>query len=228
MSDSVAENLRPLRRSDAAVRRIEHPVYERFGKPVPTGKARAALGLPMDVPVLLFFGFVREYKGLHVLLEALPKVLDSLPDTHLVVAGEPYDDPEFYRQIIRRHGLTDRVHWYDKYIPSDDVPTVFCAADLVVQPYVSATQSGVAQIATHFEVPMVVTDVGGLAETIPHEEVGFVVPPEEPAALAKAVVRYFDDNWQERLTEGVRDLKQRQHPDRLFEAIEALIATGEN
>ena len=227
MSDSVADDLRPLRRPDAAVRRIEHPVYERFGDPVSKGKARAALGLPMDAPVLLFFGFVRKYKGLHVLLEALPSVLEALPDAHLVVAGEPYDDPEFYRQIIRANGLTDHVHWYDEYIPSDEVPTVFCAADLVVQPYVSATQSGVAQIATHFEVPMVVTDVGGLAETIPHEEVGFVVPPETPSALADSVVRFFEEGWEERLAEGVRNLKQRQHPDRLFEAIEDVISAEE-
>ncbi len=224
MSDAVADDLRPLRAPDASVRRIEHPVYERFGDPVSKGKARAALGLPMDAPVLLFFGFVREYKGLHVLLKAMPDVLEGLPDAHLVVAGEPYDDPERYRQLIRSHGLSDRVHWYDDYIPSEAVPAVFCGADLVVQPYVSATQSGVAQIATHFEVPMIVTDVGGLAETIPHEEVGFVVPPEDPAALADSIIRFFDDDWKDRLVDGVRDLKQRQHPDRLFEAIESLIA----
>lgn len=225
MSDAVAEDLRRLRRPDAAVRRIEHPVYERFGEPVPTEEARAALDLPSDSPVLLFFGFVREYKGLHVLLEALPQILETVPDLHLVVAGESYDDPERYRRLIREHDVDTRVHWYDEYIPSDDVPTFFCAADLVVQPYVSATQSGVAQIATHFEVPMIVTDVGGLAETVPHEEVGFVVPPENPSALATSVVRFFQEEWSDRLVDGVRSLKRRQHPDRLFEAVEDLVAS---
>ena len=224
MSDAVADNLRSLRSPDAAVRRIEHPVYERFGEAVPQDEARAALDLPEDVPVILFFGFVREYKGLHVLLEALPEVLDDLPNLHLVVAGEPYDDPERYRRLIREHGLDDRVHWRDDYIPSGEVPTYFCAADLVVQPYVSATQSGVAQIATHFERPMVVTDVGGLAETIPHEKAGFVVPPENPAALAAAITRFFQEDWSDRLVEGVRKRKHAQQPERLFEAIEGLLS----
>jgi len=223
MSDAVRDNLRPLRRPGAVLRQIEHPVYERFGDPVARADAREALGLPADAPVALFFGFVREYKGLHVLLKAMPQVLDQVPDLHLVVAGEPYDDPDRYRRIIREHGLEDRVHWHDRYIPSGTVPLYFGAADLVVQPYVSATQSGVAQIAFHFEMPMVVTDVGGLAEVIPHEEAGFVVPPSDPSALAAAVARYFTEDWQGRLTEGVRRQKERYAPERLAEAIEAMV-----
>jgi len=223
MSDAVADDTRRLAGADAHIEQIAHPVYERFGSPVPRAEARAALDLPEAAPVLLFFGFVREYKGLHVLLEAMPSVLDALPDARLVIAGEPYDDTARYREIIDRHGLHDRVRWDDTYIPSEDVPAYFGAADLVVQPYVSATQSGVAQIATHFETPMVVTDVGGLAEDVPHERAGFVVPPEEPAALADAVARFFRDDWAGRLAEGMREQKRRQQPERLFEAIETLL-----
>lgn len=225
MSDAVAENLRNLRRADAHVCQIEHPVYERFGDPVDRASAREELGLPQEAPVLLFFGFVREYKGLHVLLEAMPAVLRELPDAHLLVAGEAYDDSERYHDLISASGLQDRVHWHDEYIPSGRVPVFFGAADLVVQPYVSATQSGVAQIATHFEVPMVLTDVGGLAETVPDEKAGFVVPPEDSEALAEAVVRFFRDDWAGRLTEGIRERKYEQQPDRLFEAIESLLAS---
>jgi glycosyltransferase involved in cell wall biosynthesis len=224
MSDAVAANTRRLAGPDASLQQIAHPVYERFGEPVPREDARAALDLPEEVPVLLFFGFVREYKGLHVLLEALPDVLDDLPGLRLVVAGEPYDDAARYRDLIDRHGLHDRVQWHDEYVPSGQVPTYFCAADLVVQPYVSATQSGVAQIATHFERPMVVTDVGGLAESIPHEEAGFVVPPQDPAALAGAITRFFRDDWAGRLAEGVRERKHAQQPARLMEAIERFVA----
>ncbi len=223
MSDAVATDTHRLAGPDAHIEQIAHPVYERFGDPVRKPEARAALGLPNDAPVILFFGFVREYKGLHVLLEAMPDVLEAVPDLRLVVAGEPYADAARYREIIDHHGLHDRVQWHDEYIPSDEVPIFFSAADLVVQPYVSATQSGVAQIATHFERPMVVTDVGGLAESIPHEKAGFVVPPEDPSALAAAVVRFVRDDWAERLVEGVRKRRRAQQPARLFEAIEGLL-----
>lgn len=222
MSDAVAEDLRPLRRADAPVERIEHPVYDRFGASVPQATARERLDVPGDGPVLLFFGFIREYKGLHVLLDALPRIAERLPGVQLVIAGEAYDDPARYRDLIRTHGLSDRVHWHEGYIPSDAVPAYFSAADLVVQPYVSATQSGVAQIAFHFEVPMVVTDVGGLAEVVPHEEAGFIVPPRDPKALAEAVTRFFQEDWADRLTAGVRRHKKRYAPERLAEAIEAV------
>ena len=226
MSDAVADDTRRLAGPDANIEQIAHPVYERFGEPVAKSDARAALDLPADAPVCLFFGFVREYKGLHVLLEAMPAIADALPEVQLVIAGEPYDDASRYRDIIDRHNLHDRVRWHDEYIPSEEVPHYFCAADLVVQPYVSATQSGVAQIATHFEVPMVVTDVGGLAEDVPHEDAGFVVPPADPPALAEAVQRFFQENWAERLANGMREQKRRQQPARLFEAIERLGQTA--
>jgi len=225
MSDAVAADTRRLAGSEDRIEQIAHPVYERFGDPVPPSEARASLDLPGDGPVLLFFGFVREYKGLHVLLEAMPTILDRLPEARLVVAGEPYGDLSRYRELIDRHDLQDRVRWHDEYIPSAEVPRYFSAADLVVQPYVSATQSGVTRIATHFEVPMVVTDVGGLAEDVPHETCGFVVPPQSPAALADAVVRFFQNGWAAQLTEGMREQKHRQQPERLAEAIETLWGT---
>lgn len=223
MSDEVADDVRRFRRPSTPIAQIDHPVYERFGDPVPREDAREALDVPANAPVLLFFGFVREYKGLHVLLEALPAITEQLPDVQLIIAGEPYDDPDQYHRLIDSHDLGDRLHWHEQYIPSDEVSTYFSAADLVVQPYVSATQSGVAQIATHFEVPMVVTDVGGLADVVPHEEAGFVVPPEDPLALSSSVVRFFQENWRDRLVEGVQTRKHRQQPERLFEALEGLL-----
>jgi glycosyltransferase involved in cell wall biosynthesis len=224
MSEAVASDVRSLCGSEVALEQIEHPVYERFGEPVEREDARRQLNLPEDTPVLLFFGFIREYKGLHVLLEAMPRIREEIPRVRLVIAGEAYDDAERYRSLIREHDLEDAVVWHDGYIPGDDVPAYFGAADLVVQPYVSATQSGVAQIAFHFETPMVVTDVGGLAEVVPHEDAGLVVPPEDPPALAAAVVRFFENGMAPELCVGARRQKEKHSPDRLGEAVETLIS----
>ena len=189
MSESVRRDLQNLG-VEAPVRRVRHPVYEHFGEARPRAEARAALGLPTDAPVLLFFGFVRRYKGLHVLLDAMPRVLARLPEARLVVAGEFYDDEGRCRRQAAPLGKA--VRFDAAYIPSEAVGTYFGAADVVVQPYVSATQSGVAQIAFHFERPLVTTNVGGLAETVP-PDAGLVVPPEDPAALADAVARFFEE-----------------------------------
>ena len=167
LSDSVRADLARLGVDEAQtpVRQVRHPVYDHFGDPLPKTEARQRLSLPAAAPVLLFFGFVRAYKGLDVLLAAMPTV---------------------------------------------------------VQPYRSATQSGVAQIAFHFARPVVTTDVGGLAETVPDGEAGLVVPPEDPAALAAALVRFFDDDLAEPLAEGVRRERARYSWDHLLDALEDL------
>ena len=222
MSGAVAEDLEELG-VDVPVRQVVHPVYDLFGPAAPREEARRNLGLSGTAPVLLFFGFVRKYKGLHVLLEAMPRVLEARPDAHLVVAGEFYDDEAPYRALIERHGLTEHVHLHADYIPNKDVPTFFAAADVVVQPYLSATQSGVAQIAFHFDTPLIITDVGGLAEVVPHERAGLVVPPEDPGALAGAIVRFFEETLEETLTKGVREQKKAYSWDRLYDAVEDLL-----
>lgn len=222
LSDAVAQDLQRLGVT-ASVRQVVHPVYDHFGEAPPQAEARAALKLPPAAPVLLFFGFIRKYKGLHVLLDALPQVAQALPGVRLLVAGEFYDDPSSYHAQIETHGLQEHVCLHAGYIPADDVPTFFAAADVVVQPYVSATQSGVAQIAFHFDKPLIITDVGGLAEVVPHEHAGLVVPPEDPDALAAAIIRYFQQELQARLTDGVREEKKKYSWDRLYEAVEALM-----
>ena len=225
LSDAVTRDLAALG-VRGPVRQVAHPVYDVFGAPVPKASARAKLGLPADAPVLLFFGFVRKYKGLHVLIEAMPRIVAALPGVRLVVAGEFYEDEAPYRERIERLGLTEHVVIHDRYIPNDAVATYFSAADLVVQPYVSATQSGVAQIAFHFERPVVVTDVGGLAEVVPDGRAGFVVPPEDPEALARAVVRFFREGLAERLAAGVREAKRRYGWEPLYEALETLVRSA--
>lgn len=219
MSDEVRRDVEGLV-PEVPLRQVAHPVYDVFGAPVPRPEARAALGLPADAPVLLFFGFIRRYKGLHVLLDAMPGILARLPDARLVVAGEFYAD----EAALRAHAapLGAAVRFDADYIPDAAVARYFGAADVVVQPYVSATQSGVAQIAFHFGRPVVTTDVGGLAEVVPHGEAGLVVPPENPTALADAVVRFFEEGMAARLEAGVRRERAKYTWDRLYEALEAL------
>jgi len=222
MSESVERDVRSLGVQRPVVR-IAHPIYDIFGIAPPAEEARSQLDLPQDVPVLLFFGFIRRYKGLHVLLQAMPHVLSTLPDAQLIVAGEFYEDAAPYRKLIAEHGLEPHVRLHADYIPNDQVPVFFSAADVIVQPYVSATQSGVAQIAYHFDKPLIVTDVGGLAEIVPHERAGLVVPPEDPAALAESIIRFFREDMAELLTAGVREEKLKYSWDRLYEAIEGFV-----
>ena len=222
MADAVARDLETLGIT-APVRQVVHPIYDLFGAAIPRDEARRLLGLPAPAPVLLFFGFIRKYKGLHVLLESMPRVVEALPEVRLVVAGEFYDDEDLCRALVDRHGLHEHVYFHAEYIPDADVPRYFSATDVVVQPYVSATQSGVVQIAFHFDKPVILTDVGGLAEVAPHEKAGLVVPPENPEALAEAIVRFFKEKMSARLTEGVRQEKQKYSWDRLYEAVEGLL-----
>ena len=222
MSESVRADLKVLG-LETPVCFVPHPVYDLFGDAQDSRVARASLGLPQGVPVLLFFGFVRRYKGLHVLLEAMPRIIEALPDVRLLVAGECYGDEQPYRDQIRRHGLEDHVRFDGAYVPDADVPAYFSASDVVVQPYVTATQSGVAQVAYNFDTPLITTDVGGLAEIVRHEVDGLVVPPEAPVLLADAVIRYFRENMRNRLREGVRSRKQEFGWQALFDAVESLL-----
>jgi glycosyltransferase involved in cell wall biosynthesis len=221
MSDQVRRDVEALV-PEVPLRQVAHPVYDVFGEPVPRAEARARFGLPPEAPVLLFFGFVRRYKGLHVLLDAMPRLLARVPDACLVVAGEFYADEAALRAQAAPLGAA--VRFDADYIPDEAVAHYFGAADVVVQPYVSATQSGVAQIAFHFGRPVVTTDVGGLAEIVPDGEAGLVVPPEDPAALAAALVRFFEEGLAARLEAGVLREREKYTWDRLYDALEELWA----
>lgn len=168
------------------VRFAPHPVYDIYGSPLPAEAARSTLQLPQKVPVILFFGLIRAYKGLDIFLEALAQ----LPGVHALVAGECYEDWATYQALADRHGLEDRLHVHLRFIPSEEVRNYFCAADLLVQPYKTATQSGISQIAYHFSLPMVVSDVGGLPEIVTNGVTGYVTPPDAEA-VANAVRDFF-------------------------------------
>lgn len=208
MSRSVGEEIRsflPASKNTAEVVRFApHPIYDTYGDPLEKAEARHLLSLPESAPMVLFFGFIRKYKGLDLLLEALTQT----PDIHLVVAGECYEDWAFYQKIIHDNGLSDRIHLFNDFIPAEQVRVFFSAADLIVQPYRSATQSGISQIAYHFEKPMVVTNVGGLPEIVTQGISGYVVEPE-PGAIAEAMRDFFSNNRAQAMRAGVVAEKKR-------------------
>jgi glycosyltransferase involved in cell wall biosynthesis len=204
MSDSVERDLERLK-PGAPRRRVRHPLYAQFDQDRFTrDTAREALGLPADGEVVLFFGFIRRYKGLDVLLDAWPRVRARRPAT-LVVAGEPYEDAEDTRRRAREAGGEPAVRLLDRYIGDAEVEALFKAADVVVLPYRSATQSGVTSVAYALGLPVITTDVGGLAETVLPGKTGLVVPPEDPAALAEAIVAYFEQAMAPALRAGVAE-----------------------
>lgn len=207
LSESVANDLHAL----APGRPTEtspHPVYDIFGDKIPMAQARQKLGLNPNGRYILFFGFVREYKGLDILLKAMAEPILADQNLNLIVAGEFYESREKYDQLIESLGIKENVIIRADYIPQEDVAAYFSAANLVAQTYRSATQSGVTQIAYHFERPMLVTDVGGLAEIVPDGKVGYVVNPQ-PGAIAEAIFRFFTQNKEDEFSRAVALEKQR-------------------
>ncbi len=185
-----------------------HPIYDNFGEGIPRDEALKKLNLSPDYQYLLFFGFIRDYKGLDLLLQAMgDDVIRQMP-VKLIVAGEYYTNPEPYTTLIQNLGLQERVLLFTDFIPDSEVRTFFSACNAVVQPYKTATQSGVTQIAYHFEKPIITTNVGGLAEIVPDGKAGFVVPPDSKA-IASAISRFFDGHLEEDFTRGVQVEKSR-------------------
>lgn len=172
-----------------------HPIYDTYGTPVSKAEACAALGLNPETDYVLFFGFIRDYKGLDLLLEAwgMLKAQGKTTGKKLLIGGEYYGNKEKYDELIQRLGLQEDIVLHDRYIEETEVRNYFCASDLVVQPYRSATQSGVTQVAYHFGTPMVVTHVGGLPEIVPDNKVGYVVDIS-PEAIAKAIADFYEQN----------------------------------
>ncbi|GAB3637249.1 glycosyltransferase family 4 protein [Hymenobacter arcticus] len=203
MSRSVLADLQLLGFSKKPALYRPHPLYDSFGPAKPKAEALAALGLSPTFRYVLFFGFIRAYKGLDILLEALADARVAALPVKLIVAGEFYEDAAPYEAIIQRLGLESRLVRATDFIPNEQVANYFCAADMIMQPYKNATQSGVSQVAYHFGRPMLVTDVGGLAELIPAGVVGYVVPPTAPA-IAEALVDFYANDREEAFATGVR------------------------
>jgi glycosyltransferase involved in cell wall biosynthesis len=200
---------------------VPHPIYNVFGGALPKTEARKQLRLS-DEHVILFFGYVRQYKGLHLLLDALQLVVRQIP-VKLLVVGECYDNEERYRRKIQDLGLTDHVMVYSHYIPNEQVTAYFSACDVVVLPYISATQSGIVQLAYNFDKPVIATDVGGLAEVVIDGVTGFIVPPSDPASLAQAILRYYQEAREPDFIKNVSAEKGKYSWDRMVQAVEGFV-----
>jgi len=228
MSEKVMNDLRTFEKRKPA-KLVQHPLYDSFGDAISKSEARKKLGIPLEQPVILFFGFIRKYKGLDILLDAL-RVLEenpkSDPDSRrgpspkLLIAGEFYEDEKPYQQQINTLGIRDSLILRTDFIPDSEVKYYLCAADAVVQPYRNATQSGVTPLAYHFEKPMIVTNVGGLPSLVPHEKAGLVAEPTAES-IADAILRFYQLG-EDYFLPHLRNEKQKYSWDNLVKAIKEL------
>lgn len=183
-----------------------HPLYDNFGAKVSREEAIYELKLDADTRYILFFGLIRDYKGLDLLLRAFADERLRGKKVKLIVAGEFYSNAEMYERLESELGLAEHIVWHKEFVPADRVRYFFAAADLVAQPYKTATQSGITQIAYHFERPMLVTNVGGLAEIVPHGKVGYVVEPDAKD-IADALVDFMDNHTEADFSDGILEEK---------------------
>jgi glycosyltransferase involved in cell wall biosynthesis len=224
MSQTVSDELVRFR-PHAQYAFIPHPVYDIFGERISRQSAAGFLRLPATGNYLLFFGLIRKYKGLELLLKAMPYIISQLKDIKLIIAGEFYSGKHEYFNLINELQIIEHVHIVDRFIPAEEVKYYFSIADLVVQPYISATQSGITQIAYQFEVPMIVTDVGGLAELVPDGKVGYVVPVDYNQ-VARAVIDFFEFNRSSQFREGIREQKTKYSWSNMVKGILELCSQG--
>ncbi len=192
MSEKVMSDLR-LFTKDKPAKQVAHPLYDNFGEKISRKEAREQLKIDNDDLIILFFGFIRKYKGLDLLLDAM-KLIPSTSgkgNIRLLIAGEFYDDKKKYDEQIDSLGIRDRLILHTDFIPDNEVKNYLCAADVLIQPYRNATQSGVTPLAYHFELPMIVTNVGGLPALVPDNKAGLVAEPTA-TSLAQKIMEYFD------------------------------------
>jgi glycosyltransferase involved in cell wall biosynthesis len=207
MSESVLNDLKEFTSSEKKAF-LPHPIYDIFGEKVSKADALKHLGLSPGDKHILFFGFIRKYKGLDLLLEAMSDERVKALGVKLIIAGEYYEDAAPYNEIISRNKIGNTVILKTEYIPSEEVRYYFCASDMVAQPYRTATQSGVTQIAYHFEKPMLVTNVGGLPEIVPDKKVGYVTEINSKS-IADAILDFYNHQREEEFTKNTVIEKQR-------------------
>lgn len=220
MSHKVMEDLAQFTNSDKKLF-TEHPLYTSFGEPMEKVKAREFLQLDPQGKYLLFFGFIRRYKGLDLLLEAMNDERVKKLGVKLIIAGEFYEDRAYYDEIIERLQLKNRLELHTDFIADEEVNRYFSACDLVTQTYHTATQSGVTKIAIQFDKPSLVTDVGGLGEIIHHEKSGYVVPVNVKA-IADGIVDFYANNRETDFVKATMEEKKKYGWDVMVDSVETI------
>jgi len=195
-----------------------HPLYDHYGDKPDRSLAAMRLGLNVEKRYVLFFGFIRQYKGLDLLIRAFADTRLRQFPVKLIIAGEFYENPEHYLKLIRKHNLENIVELRTRFIADGEVKNYFSVADIVAQPYRSATQSGVSQIAYHYEIPMLVSDVGGLAEIVPHNRVGYVVKVDIKE-IADSLFDFFTNDRSAGFIENIREEKKKYAWSRMTDTI---------
>ncbi len=201
MSESVKKDLLTIKPS-AKHKLLFHPVYSNFGEKVDKEEVKKKLNISKSKNIL-FFGFIRKYKGLDILIEAAA-ILKNKMDIGIIVAGEFYDDEQKYKDLIKEKNVENQLYLFTDFIPTNEVKYYFSAADVVVLPYKDATQSGIVQIANNFEKPIIATDVGGLGEVIKEGKTGYLVESDNPQKLADAIIKFYDENNEQEFVENVK------------------------
>lgn len=218
MSKSVYDDLKSLNDKKPCLM-SPHPIYDNFGTAVSREEAIGSLGLDPSAKYMLFFGFIRDYKGLDILLKAVADERIKNSDIKLIVAGEFYNNSETYFELEKQLGLEGKIIWRTDFIADEQVKNYFCASDIIVQPYKTATQSGVTQIAYHFEKPMLVTNVGGLPEIVPNGKVGYSVEPEAKV-IADAINDFYSNDRYAEFVENIKEEKKKYSWDRMLENVD--------
>ena len=195
-----------------------HPVYDNFGEVIDKKQAKNKLQLDENTSYILFFGLIREYKGLDLLLHAMASSKLKNENIKLIIAGEFYSDIEKYQTIIKENGIENNVLIYNQFIPDNEVNTYFSASDLVVQPYKHATQSGITQICYHFNKPMIVTNVGGLPETVPNNIVGYVCEPNAES-ITESISKFYTEKKETEFVQNILLEKKKYSWNGLVEKI---------
>jgi D-inositol-3-phosphate glycosyltransferase len=199
-----------------------HPLYDNFGATISKSLAKKQLGLDESINYILFFGFIREYKGLDLLIKAFADERFRKLPVKLLIAGEFYIDSKPYLELIEKLDLKEKIVLRTEFIENNEIVNYFCAADIMAQPYKDATQSGVTQIAYHFEKPMLTTNVGGLSEMVPDGKVGYVVNPDVNE-ISEALLRFFDENKEKEFSANAALEKRRFSWDILLENIDTIV-----